>query len=146
MTATWNVTADKALGIIGTLTPETVLYYYDGPLTFTTRISREMYLAHKVDEFSVEPRLPIKDLFFMVKTEERVISALIGGRLSLRGALSKASYWLVGTDANGEIVEAEETQNQENQELLNKYLPPLGLGLYPGFPDLPDVLPDSPNL
>jgi hypothetical protein len=80
--------------------PETVLYAYDGPKTFTCRDSvGDLYLAHWCDEDADAAR------FLVVAFSENLLRDLTTGEINIRDALSRPRAWIVDLNDDWEVAE-----------------------------------------
>jgi hypothetical protein len=107
-----------------------VLYEFDGPVIFTARIGLNTLLFAKRDE------TPDGEFFLAVDTDSTTLTALREGRISLRGALSRAEAWLIETDI-GFAVRGFQTVPSSRLGLL---LPARNAGLLAGFGTVPDTI------
>lgn len=81
---------DEAKNILGNLTPEEVLYDFDGPRIFTCRTpNQELLLAFLYDLHDSN------HLYMVVPTNRTRIESLKSGKLSLREALEQPWIWQV---------------------------------------------------
>lgn len=116
----WNALSEKSAANLAPVTPEKVMYEFDGPLVFTAKLGLSMYLFSKYDE---EEEL---DYFIAVPTSKNVIDALDAGNLSLRGALGEGDCFLVEIAEDFKISRYWEVTLGQFPE---KTLPKKGVGL-----------------
>jgi hypothetical protein len=114
------------------LSPAEVLYYYDEPLIFTAAFGPATFIVYKVASGNGFKR------FLTTSTFHPIIAALKTGRLSLRGALDQATFWVLDTDDDLNVIKAWEVAEAD---LPPKFLPKRGLGLFAAAGrSLPDSL------
>jgi hypothetical protein len=116
------------------LRPDQVLYAYNGPVLFTLKMGLFEALAYKVDETDDI------DLFLIKLLLGDELNLLVRGELSLRGALSADTYWLVETQGQ---LEPRRTWRIQADELPETYLPMAGFGIIPGQRALADSVVQS---
>ena len=113
------------------ITPDEVLYQYDGPLLFTARLGLVPSLCYKLEE------LGQSDLYLMSQWRDEAIKALREGKLSVRGALTSDAYWVVEADRAGCVLRHWPVLPEN---LPVDFLPPPRRGLHERFGDAPDTL------
>ena len=113
------------------LSPDEVLYQYDGPLLFTARLGLVPSLCYKLEE------LGQTDLYLMAQRQLEAVDALRAGKLSVRGALTSDLYWIVEADRAGQVLRHWEVMPGN---LPIDFLPPRRRGLHEHFGDAPDTL------
>ncbi len=113
---------------LGNLSPDEVLYYLDGPAIFTCRIGFSTYLFFKSDE------LDTGDYYIAAPITQDELQALKDGRLSVRGALSQPTIWLLQLDFDLRVKRYEEKREAEVRTLL----PKSGVPLFSKFRTAPD--------
>ena len=112
----------RPAGSLGPLTPEEVLYEFDGPRLFTARSpDGDLLLAYLCDADEARAR------FVVVPTDPSIVSQLQDGALPVRDALSRAPLWLVDLEPQG-VVEVLETAPAD---LPDEALPQPGVLLFP---------------
>lgn len=128
----WNIATStpETYGAGIDLRPEAVLYRFDTPHLFVSRMGLSSVLCYKLDE------LDQSDLYLVAPVEDDVVDALKAGRLSVRGALTASLYW---------IVEAKEYRSLRSwralrHELPEDFLPDSSTGLFEHFGEVPDTL------
>ncbi|MBA2662669.1 MAG: hypothetical protein H0U74_10270 [Bradymonadaceae bacterium] len=90
---------------LGSLSPEGVLYEFDGPCIFTARTpERSLILAYLSTELEDAPDSPLR--FVVVTTSEPTVDALKQGVVSVREALARGSAWLVDMDKSYKPIRA----------------------------------------
>ncbi len=83
------------------LTPETVLFAYDGPKTFTCKDGADdLFLAHYCDEDENSVR------FLVVAFSELLLERLMNGKINMRDALTRPRAWLFDVDHDAKPVRA----------------------------------------
>lgn len=87
----------------GPLVPDEVLYEYMGPAMFTTTVGLQSLLVYKSYESAKS------DYFVAVETSSEIVAALKAGRLSVRGALSQPTVWLLDLDLDLDVQRFEQT-------------------------------------
>jgi hypothetical protein len=96
----WNVQGTPIAGNWPALKPETVLYAYDGPRTFTCKdAAGNFYLAHWCDEDAVGSR------FLLVAFSETQLKELTTGDIDVREALSSPRAWIVDLDDDWKVIQ-----------------------------------------
>jgi hypothetical protein len=108
---TWN---------FGPLVPDEVLYEYMGPSMFTTTVGLQHILVYKSFEHSDG------DYFIAVETSVEIIDALKAGRLSVRGALSQSTCWLMDLNLDLNVQRYE----QVSLGAISDLIPETGIPLY----------------
>lgn len=101
----WTVKGSElALDVVGAMEPETILYDFEGPRTFTFR-DRDGFLAlaHWCDEDEVHAR------FLAVPFSESLLGRLRAGELSVREALDQPVLWVVDRAHDGTVREVRRT-------------------------------------
>lgn len=84
------------------MTPDEVLYDFDGPRIFTFKVGAELYFACWSDEDSREMRTR----YLVVLTTTGEIEHLKRGAISLDRMLNKRFLWCVDRNFNNEVVKA----------------------------------------
>ena len=86
-----NWTTGQTCWSFGPLVPDEVLHDFFGPAIFTARIGLESFLFYKSGEYNDS------DYFIATSVSQEETSALKGGHLSVRGALSKTKVLANGS-------------------------------------------------
>lgn len=130
----WSIDSkpDKKLEISKIL-PEEVLYYFDEPLIFTSKIDERVIISLKFDEEDQN------SLYLCSVSSYRIINALKEGKISLRTVISQPWVWVIEADSNFDVVR---TWRTEMSEIDEECLPEAHTGLYPSHGHVPDVLPN----
>lgn len=118
----------------GTIEPIDVLYHYDAPLIFTSKIGFFNTIFCKVDE------LENSDLYIATNVSSETLSALRSGRLSVRGVFVQKQVFLVELGSDFSVLAYEEC---EKNRIPEDYLPDPGAGLFAQFGIVPDMLQES---
>lgn len=118
-------------GFSGQLNPDHVLYEYDGPQLFLTRMGVFLALVYKIDEGENT------DLYLISEARPKAIEALLAGAVSLRAALDASAYWLVETSPNRVVIRS---WHVDRRDLPADFLPEEGVGIVPSQVRLPDTL------
>lgn len=111
--------------------PVETLYEFDGPLIFRTTIGMVDLLMSKVTT------VRNVSIFLACQTDDRTVQALRAGRLSVFGALDKASYWLIALD---EAFVVRAYWNCLKNDVPKKFFAKPGLGLFHWQGAVPDSL------
>lgn len=114
----------------GRLVPDEILYDFDGPAIFTTRIGLETILFYKADIHDEG------DYYLASSVSDTDLIALREGRLSVRGALSQPRCWMMDVDFDLEVIRYE----QKNLKDIIPLLPRSGVPIYASFPKAPDSI------
>lgn len=131
----WNITAppDGDLGGIS-LDPSEVLYEFDGPLIFRARLGLVDLVFNKVSSregFGI---------YLACQTDNKTVSALKGGQLSVFGAFDRESYWIIALD---ESLGVKSYWNCAKSDVPKKFFPKPGFGLFHWHGHVPDTLEQS---
>lgn len=110
------------------LTPVQVLYQYNEPLLFRSRMGLADVLCYKLEE------IENNDLYLVSLANEQAILALAKGQISIRGALENDTYWIV--EANGFV--SIRAWNVPASEIPDDFLPESRVGLFSRFGEVPD--------
>lgn len=115
------------------LEPEEVLYFFDGPLIFTTRdpITQNLLLAYFQEDLEEEKL----QRFLMVSTTETIIQKLKESKITVRNALlqqGQEKFLVVDVSYNYQIQQIFDVQTLE--QLPSDALPESGIMLYPNLP------------
>jgi hypothetical protein len=95
----WNIKGTAVAGNWLELTPETILYAYDGPRTFTCKDAvGNLYLAHWCDDDADRSR------FLVVAFSETLLQELTTGGINVRDALSRPRAWIFDLDDEWDVV------------------------------------------
>lgn len=112
----------------GALTPDEVLYDFDGPAIFTSTIGLHKLLFYKADIHDDG------DFYLAVNVSQDKIDALKAGRLSVRGALLQPHCWIFDVDFDLRVQQYEEKQ----LDAVIALLPKAGVPLYASLKTAPD--------
>ncbi len=121
----------------GKVIPKLVLYSYDGPVIFTASVGLTDFIFYKVGEDSNS------DLYLIAPTSDSIISALKTQTLSLRGALSQSTCWLVDVAPDNEVRRFWPVQPKD---IPIDVLPDFGLALAPSKTPVADILEQAISL
>jgi hypothetical protein len=113
------------------LVPREVLYYFDGPILFVSRIGLVDFLCQKFDEDGQS------DFFILSQVDEATVGALKAGRLSVRGAIENDRYWVVKV---GVALQVQAVWPVTELEFPTKFLPQRHLGLSHTEDYIPDAI------
>jgi len=107
----------------GKIVPKSILYRYDGPTVFTADIGLIEFLFYKIDEDTNS------ELFLIAPTTDKVVEALKGKSLSVRGALASSSdFWIVDITPDWNV---RKTWKVSLSDLDADFLPHEGIGVAP---------------
>ena len=105
-------TTGKKGWALGALSPDEVLYAFDGPAIFTCQIGLENYLFYKSDEHDEG------DYFIAAGISIDELAAMKAGKLSVRGAFSQKSCWLLDVDLDLKVRRYEQQRSDDVSQLL----------------------------
>ncbi len=110
------------------LTPDQILYEYDGPRIFTCKDSADnLYLAYLCDEDASCSR------FLVVAFSQSLLEDLTSGNMNMRDALSRPRAWLIDLDNDWRITQ---TWRIEIEGLPADTLPKPGVMLWRHLPPI----------
>ena len=112
----------------GPITPQDVLYEFDGPSIFVSQIGLTPFLFLKQEEEDG------RELFLATSVSEDEIRSLKAGRISIRGLVHHKNAWLIEADWDYRV---RRYQKQDYAE-FEKYLPESGIGIASKFGCVPD--------
>lgn len=107
-----------------------VLYEYDGPFIFTTKIFGLFSLACRLNDPKAH------ELYAVCPTNPKIVSSIKSGALSIRGGLLQPGGWIVELGEDGRV---DDIWAVTPSEMPQNYLPRSGVGLHPGMVNLPDA-------
>ncbi|PDS45213.1 hypothetical protein CO662_24940 [Rhizobium anhuiense] len=119
------------------IVPVDTLYEYDGPMIFRTRIGLVDLLCNKVS------RRNGLDIILACQTDDRTITALKDGKLSVHGAFAREAYWIISLDDEDRIAAY---WNCRRVDLPDRFFAKPGLGLFHWFGTVPDSLEQTSAL
>lgn len=131
-----NWTSGRRDWDLGRIVPDEVLYYFDGPAIFTCRVGLSTFLFFKADEHDDG------DYYLASAVTDSELDALKRGRLSVRGALSQESVWLLQTDFDLNVFQYE----MKSEVAVRTFLPKAGVPLIGSFPTAADSLAQTDSL
>lgn len=111
--------------------PQQVLYEFDGPLTFTSKVGFFDALIHKIGQKGEA------HYFLASETNYEIVNALKAGELSVRGALNNDRYWILQTSDDLKVLKYWQCPHDQFPEHL---LPMRGTPLYSYMKSSPDTL------
>lgn len=111
--------------------PDEVLYEYDGPLIYRSRIGLVDLILNKVRSNGPCHR------YVACQTDSSTIDAVRAGKISLYGAFDRKSYWIIDFDSNFRV---QAYWNCLRESLPSRFLPKPGLGLFYWQGAVPDTL------
>jgi len=118
----WSLSSPSQKSPIHSLVPGEVLYWFDEPLVFTSRIGIADYVFVKIDESA------LGDIFLGAQCTARELFALKNGDLSIRGAIGHAEAYVFETKGDWKVSRFWETCVAEFSEAE---LPESGVGIDP---------------
>lgn len=114
----------------GPVAPVDVLFEFEGPSIFISRVGFSDYIFLKQDEDEEV------DFYLASPVYEEEIQALKNGRLSLHGAVSPSETFLIAVDSSWNVIEFQRWDYSDFKNIL----PKKGLGLSRKFGVVPDTL------
>ncbi|TPK18074.1 hypothetical protein [Mesorhizobium sp. B2-5-7] len=113
------------------ITPAVVLYEFDGPQIFVSRMGFVDVLFVKVDDDDDFER------YLATYTSDGIIEAVLNGNISVRGAFLHEQCWIVDTDG---YLAIRECWLCSRDDLPASYLPDRNVAIRVGFPPLPNSM------
>ncbi len=102
------------------LDPDDTLYRIDEPLLFVANVMLGKYLFYKMSKSDRS------NFYLVVRTRTEIVKSSMDASLSLRGALSQTSPWVVETNEN---LNGQRFSAVRISDIPSKMLPPSGLAL-----------------
>lgn len=120
----WNTEGrEMSPAFLGDLTPERVLFEYEGPRSFLARDPHgDLLFCHQCGESDIAWR------YAVVPFDERMVESLEQGVVDLRTALDQPRLWLADVGASGKVLACRRVRFAEIPETCR---PHTGVVLYP---------------
>ena len=113
------------------ITPDRILYAYEGPTIFVANFGPVEALFLKVDEDNDS------NLYLVTRAVGAKIEALLQGRLSIYGAMDEDQFWIVETDTS---FRTKRYWSCGRADVPEDFFPEPSLGLYARFGRLPNTV------
>ncbi|MGO3934822.1 hypothetical protein [Rhodopseudomonas pseudopalustris] len=116
------------------IVPDEILYEFNGPLTFTASFGPFDALFHHIG------RRENSNFYAVVQSNEQTVEALQSGALSIRGALSCRTIWIVDLDLTFAV---QRYWICDQDDFPEKLMPARNVPLYASMEQAPDSLEEA---